>query len=100
AYEHPGTAQCRLLPFRSPVALELYRYGHALAAERRKDPRDDIVTKLVEAEIEVERLSEQEFDALFLLLVVARNEPPRQAIAHGIQAFMDFPEELERLRAG
>ncbi len=99
SYEHPSSEQYRLLPFRSPVALELYRYGHALAAERRKDPRDDIVTKLVEAEIDGERLTEQEFDAMFLLLVVAGNETTRQAIAHGMQAFMDFPEELERLRA-
>jgi cytochrome P450 len=99
SYEHPSSDQYRLLPFRSPVALELYRYGHALAAERRKEPRDDIVTKLVEAEIDGERLTEQEFDAMFLLLVVAGNETTRQAIAHGMQAFMDFPDELERLRA-
>jgi cytochrome P450 len=99
SYEHPSSEQYRLLPFRSPVALELYRYGHSLAAERRKEPRDDIVTKLVQAEIDGERLTEQEFDAMFLLLVVAGNETTRQAIAHGMQAFMDFPEELERLRA-
>ena len=36
---------------------------------------------------------------MFLLLVVAGNETTRQAIAHGMQAFMDFPEELERLRS-
>jgi cytochrome P450 len=77
----------------------VYRYGHALAAKRRARPGDDIVTKLVEAEIDGERLTEQEFDAMFLLLVVAGNETTRQAIAHGMQAFMDFPGELERLRA-
>jgi len=99
SYEHPESDRYRLLPFRSPVALELYRYGHALAAERRVEPRDDIVTKLVEAEIDGERLTEQEFDAMFLLLVVAGNETTRQAIAHGMGAFMDNPEQLERLRA-
>jgi cytochrome P450 len=99
SYEHPDSDQYRLLPFRSPVALEVYRYGHALAAKRRARPGDDIVTKLVEAEIDGERLTEQEFDAMFLLLVVAGNETTRQAIAHGMQAFMDFPGELERLRA-
>jgi cytochrome P450 len=99
SYEHPESDRYRLLPFRSPVALELYRYGHALAAERRAEPRDDIVTKLVEAEIDGERLTEQEFDAMFLLLVVAGNETTRQAIAHGMGAFMDNPEQLERLRA-
>jgi cytochrome P450 len=99
SYEDPDSDQYRLLPFRSPVALEVYRYGHALAAKRRTRPGDDIVTKLVEAEIDGERLTEQEFDAMFLLLVVAGNETTRQAIAHGMQAFMDFPGELERLRA-
>jgi cytochrome P450 len=99
SYEHPESDRYRLLPFRSPVALELYRYGHALAAERRAEPRDDIVTKLVEAEIDGERLTEQEFDAMFLLLVVAGNETTRQAIAHGMGAFMDNPEQLERLGA-
>ena len=92
SYEHPDSDRYRLLPFRSPVAREVYRYGHALAAKRREHPSDDIVTKLVQAEIDGERLTEQEFDAMFLLLVVAGNETTRQAIAHGMQAFMDFPE--------
>ncbi len=99
SYEHPESDQYRLLPFRSPVALEVYRYGHGLAAQRREHPGDDIVTKLVEAEIDGERLTEQEFDAMFLLLVVAGNETTRQAIAHGMQALMDNPDQMARLRA-
>jgi cytochrome P450 len=99
SYEHPDSDQYRLLPFRSPVALEVYRYGHGLAAERRERPGDDIVTKLVQAEIDGERLTEQEFDAMFLLLVVAGNETTRQAIAHGMQALMDNPDQMARLRA-
>jgi cytochrome P450 len=98
SYEHPDSDQYRLLPFRSPVALEVYRYGHALAAQRREHPGDDIVTKLVQAEIDGERLTEQEFDAMFLLLVVAGNETTRQAIAHGMQALMDNPDQMARLR--
>jgi cytochrome P450 len=53
----------------------------------------------VQGEVDGERLTEREFDAMFLLLVVAGNETTRQAIAHGMQAFMDFPDELDRLRA-
>ena len=56
------------------------------------------MTKLVEAEIDGERLTSREFDVMFLLLVVAGNETTRQAIAHGMQALMEHPEELERLR--
>ena len=40
------TSEYRLLPFRSPAAVELMAYGHRLAEERRAEPRDDLVTKL------------------------------------------------------
>jgi cytochrome P450 len=99
---HPGSpesAEYRLLPFRSPTALELFEYGHRIAAERRKHPKDDLVSKLVTWEDEDgRRLTEREFDTMFLLLVVAGNETTRQAIAHGMLALMEQPEQMERLR--
>ena len=88
----------KMLPFRSPAAVELFEYGHRLAAERREDPRDDIVTRLALAEIDGERLTEREFDTMFLLLVVAGNETTRQAIAHGTHALIEHPDQLARLR--
>ena len=54
----------RLLPFSSPFAPELIEYGCRLGAARRTDPRDDVTTKLVEAELDGSRLSEHEFGAL------------------------------------
>lgn len=99
---HPASAESaayRLLPFRSPAAAELFEYGHRLAERRRADPRPDIVSNLVHAEIDGERLSEREFDVMFLLLVVAGNETTRQAIAHGMQALIEHPDQLARLRA-
>jgi cytochrome P450 len=98
SYEHPDSDAYRLLPFRSPAAVELWRYGHGIAEQRRAEPEDDIVSKLVHAEIDGERLTPREFDVMFLLLVVAGNETTRQAIAHGMLALMEHPEELERLR--
>jgi cytochrome P450 len=98
SYEHPDSDAYRLLPFRSPAALELWRYGHGIAEQRRADPADDIVSKLVHAEIDGERLTPREFDVMFLLLVVAGTETTRQAIAHGMLALMEHPEELMRLR--
>ena len=94
SYEDPESERYRLLPFRSPAAVELWRYGHGIAEARRAEPRDDLVTKLVEAEIDGERLTSREFDVMFLLLVVAGNETTRQAIAHGMQALMEHPDEL------
>jgi cytochrome P450 len=97
-HDSPESERYRLVPFRSPAALELFEYGHRVAAERRAEPRDDLVSKLVHAEIEGERLTEREFDTMFLLLVVAGNETTRQAIAHGMLALIEHPGEWQRLR--
>jgi cytochrome P450 len=95
----PESDQYRLLPFRSPYAKELFDYGHDLAARRRVDPQDDLVSKLVTWEDDEGRvLTEQEFDTMFLLLVVAGNETTRQSIAHGLKVLMEHPENMERLR--
>jgi cytochrome P450 len=97
-HDSPESERYRMLPFRSPAALELFEYGHRLAAERRSDPQDDLISKLVHAEIEGERLTEREFDTMFLILVVAGNETTRQAIAHGMLALVEHPDEWRRLR--
>jgi cytochrome P450 len=86
-----------MLPFRSPASLELFEYAHRIADERRGAPTDDLVSKLVNAEIDGERLTEREFDTMFLLLVVAGNETTRQAIAHGMLALAENRGEWRRL---
>jgi cytochrome P450 len=85
------------LPFSSPAALEMFEYGHRLAAERRRAPRDDITTRLLQAEVDGDRLTEHEFDLFFLLLVTAGNETTRHAISHGTHALLTNPGELRRL---
>jgi cytochrome P450 len=95
----PESSKYRLYPFRSPFAMEVFNYGHRIAAERRAEPRDDLVSKLVMWEDEDgNRLTEREFDTMFLLLVVAGNETTRQSIAHGMQVLMENPEVMDRLR--
>jgi cholest-4-en-3-one 26-monooxygenase len=79
--------------------VELFAYANELAGLRRDDPRDDIVTKLLNAEIEGEQLSELEFDMFILLLAVAGNETTRNATAHGMYALMTNPEQFELLRS-
>jgi cytochrome P450 len=96
--DSPESDRYRMLPFRSPAALELFDYGHRLAAERRREPTDDLVSKLVHTEIDGERLTEREFDTMFLLLVVAGNETTRQAIAHGMLALVEHRDQWQRLR--
>lgn len=88
----------RHLPFSNPAALDMFAFGQKLAAERRECPRDDIVTKLVEAEIDGCPLSEHEYDVYFLLLAVAGNETTRHSISHGLLALLENPDQLQRLR--
>ena len=96
-HDSPESEQYRMLPFRSPAALELFEYAHRLAAERRRSPAEDLVSKLVHAEIDGESLSERELDTMFLLLVVAGNETTRQAIAHGMLALAEHRDQWRRL---
>ncbi len=89
----------RHLPFSNPAALQMFEYGRKLADERRECPRDDIVTKLVEAEIEGCPLTQHEFDVYFLLLAVAGNETTRHSISSGVLALIENPAQFERLRS-
>ena len=89
----------RKLPFSSPFAADLIEYGRKLGEARRHDPRDDITTKLVEAELDGSRLSEQEFGTMFILLTTAGNETTRHTISLGLVDLITHPDELERLVA-
>jgi cholest-4-en-3-one 26-monooxygenase len=79
------------------AAAQLYAYAEGLAAERQANPRDDIVTALVTAEVDGEALTTNEFDLFFLLLAVAGNETTRNAISHGMLALIEHPEQRQRL---
>ena len=79
--------------------VELFTYVNELAGVRRTDPHDDIVTKLLNAEIEGEHLSELEFDMFMMLLAVAGNETTRNATAHGMHALLTNPEQFDLLKS-
>ena len=96
--DREDTSEYRLLPFRSPAALELFAYAHAIAAKRRTEPEDDLITKLVFAEVDGDRLTEREFDNFFTLLVIAGNETTRHSLSHALLAFAEHPDELRRLK--
>ncbi|HVN50155.1 MAG TPA: cytochrome P450 [Acidimicrobiales bacterium] len=61
-------------------------YGQAMADERRADPRDDVVSRIVTAEVDGERLTDEEFQMFWLLLVVAGNETTRNAVSGSVLA--------------
>lgn len=77
---------------------ELMGYAYTMAEERRRCPADDIVTRLVQADIDGESLDETEFAFFVILLAVAGNETTRNAMTHGINAFAENPEQWERYK--
>ncbi|MDH4168329.1 MAG: cytochrome P450 [Acidimicrobiia bacterium] len=72
---------------------ELYLYSHQLQVERRETPGDDIITTLLNADVDGEALDETEFDMFFLLLCVAGNETTRNSITRGMMGFFEFPDQ-------
>ncbi|MGJ6123371.1 cytochrome P450 [Mycolicibacterium sp. Y3] len=79
------------------VLLENQMYLHqvagALAAERREDPGNDLISALVHAEIDGDRLTDFEVSAFFVLLAVAGNDTTRQTASHAVKALTDFPDQ-------
>ena len=68
-----------------------------MAADRRKQPQDDMTTALVQAaEGEDDSLTDLELASFFILLLVAGNETTRNAISHGMKALCDYPDERRR----
>jgi cholest-4-en-3-one 26-monooxygenase len=76
---------------------ELYVYAAQLAGQRKLDPRDDIITKLLTAEGD-DALSDDEFNLFVLLLAVAGNETTRNAISHGMLALIEHPDSWRALQ--
>jgi cholest-4-en-3-one 26-monooxygenase len=77
------------------ASIEILTYAMAMAADRKADPRDDFVTKLVHADVDGHMLSDDEFGYFVILLTVAGNETTRNAITHGMNAFFENPEQWE-----
>ena len=72
----------------------MFEFGRKLAADRRKQPGNDIITQLA-----FEPLTQREFDMYFVLLATAGNETTRHTITHGLLALLEHPDQMERLRS-
>lgn len=95
----PESEKYRLVPFRSPAALEVYEYGDELARERRGKDGTDLVSVLVNGDMsDGIPLTERDFHTNFLLLVVAGNETTRHTITHTMRNLMAHPEQLAILQ--
>jgi cytochrome P450 len=92
-----------MTPARQAALDEMARYGMDLLEEKRRHPRDDMLSAVVHAELPDEnppRLTDDELSAFFSLLFSAGAETTRNAIAGAMIAFADWPEQLDLLRSG
>ncbi|CAJ1579309.1 cytochrome P450 [[Mycobacterium] wendilense] len=76
-------------------SFEVITYAMKMAEERTKNPGDDIVTQLVQADIDGEKLTDDEFGFFVIMLAVAGNETSRNSITHGMIAFTQNPDQWE-----
>lgn len=79
------------------AAIEMALIGRETAKDRQKRPQDDLVSAMVNGDVNGERMTPAEFASFFILLAAAGNETTRTAIAHAMKAFTDFPEQKRAL---
>lgn len=79
--------------------ITLIRIGIDLAEDRRAHPRGDLMTNLVNAEVDGEKLTDEDIAAFFVLLSVAGNDTTRNTITAGMKALTDFRDQRKILQA-
>jgi cytochrome P450 len=89
----------RLVPFKSPAALEVFAYGNELRRQRLGRNGTDLVSTMInQTPMDGIPLSEKDFQTNFLLLIVAGHETTRQTIAHTMNNLIDNPQVIEYLQ--
>ena len=77
------------------ASAEIMAYASEMAEIKAENPGKDIVTTLIQADVEGEKLSDDEFGFFVVILAVAGNETTRNSITQGMMAFTDFPDQWE-----
>jgi cytochrome P450 len=90
--DQTDTSEYRLLPFRSPVSLELFAYADQALSARRLSPTSDVLTDLLETTIDGDTLDDLALKNFFTLMVAAGNDTTRYTITAGMQLFLERPE--------
>ena len=81
------------------AAIEVYAYAAQLAERHKTQPLTDIVGALLDGEVNDEKLTPEEFQLFFLMLIAAGNESTRSVIAHGMRLLIENPDQLQKLVA-
>ncbi len=82
---------------RAETTGQFMEYAHALAAQRRRAPRDDLLSRLMTAEVGGRKLTYREFGMFFLLLLAAGTHSTRLLLGNGMIALMEHPDQRSRL---
>jgi cytochrome P450 len=90
--DQTDTSEYRLLPFRSPVAIELFEYAQLALEERRATPTNDVLTALLAPTKDGDTLDDPTLKNFFALMVAAGNDTTRYTMTAGAQVFIDHPE--------
>lgn len=75
------------------AGMEIFAYAQALGEDRKANPRDDITSVMMAAEVDGQSLTTLEFSSFFILLIVAGNETTRNVISHGMKLLTDNPDQ-------
>jgi cytochrome P450 len=84
---------------RAGAMVDMFMYADGLASEREKNPQDDLMSVLLAAEVDGERLTKLQIELFFLLLQNAGSETTRNLITTGTLTLLQHPDQLELLRS-
>lgn len=94
-----NTDEFRMVPFRSPASIEIFKYAQTQAEDRRECPGHDVISQLLEPTTDGEPLTDLEFNNFFTLLVAAGNDTTRYTMTHGMFSFMQHPQLWDAWKA-
>ena len=93
------TDEFRMMPFRSPVTVEIFEFAARQAAARRANPTTDVISQLLAPTTDGTPLTDLEFKNFFTLIVAAGNDTTRYTITHGLWVLLRHPHLFDAWRA-
>jgi cholest-4-en-3-one 26-monooxygenase len=84
---------------RTEAAIAMFGYAEAMCVDRQAHPRDDLISVLLDAEVDGDRLTQMQINLFFMVLQNAGSETTRNLITSGTLALLEHPEQLSRLES-
>lgn len=84
---------------RGEAAMQMYMYADQMCVERQEHPKDDLISVLMQAEVDGEKLTQFQIDVFFMLLQNAGSETTRNLITTGLLTLLQHPDQMAKLQA-